>query len=52
MIVDWDVHHGNGTEDIYPRPRRCAVRQHPPGGDLPGTGPLTDAGVRDGEASP
>ena len=29
LIVDWDVHHGNGTaEHLPPAPRR-AVRKHP-----------------------
>ena len=25
-IVDWDVHHGNGTQDIFYNDPRCAVR--------------------------
>ena len=32
LIVDWDVHHGNGTEDIFkdqPRVLLCSTFQHP-----------------------
>ena len=29
MIVDWDVHHGNGTNDIFHARRRRAVRLDP-----------------------
>lgn len=36
-IIDWDVHHGNGTQEIFyrdPRVLFCSVHQHPlyPGG--------------------
>ena len=49
MIVDWDVHHGNGTEDIFrDRPDVLYASIHQ-AGIFPGTGPLTDSGVRDGE---
>ena len=36
FILDWDVHHGNGTAEIFQRPRRRTVREHPPGQHLPG----------------
>ena len=29
-IVDWDVHHGNGTQAMFYGDPRRAVRQHPP----------------------
>ena len=29
LVLDWDVHHGNGTNDIFHATRRRAVRQHP-----------------------
>ena len=44
MIVDWDVHHGNGTNDIFheePRVLFCSVHQSPL---YPGTGPAGDVG--------
>jgi acetoin utilization deacetylase AcuC-like enzyme len=44
MVVDWDVHHGNGTNDIFhPEPRVlfCSVHQSPL---YPGTGPAGDVG--------
>jgi acetoin utilization deacetylase AcuC-like enzyme len=44
MIVDWDVHHGNGTNDIFrPEPRVlfCSIHQSPL---YPGTGAASDVG--------
>jgi acetoin utilization deacetylase AcuC-like enzyme len=44
MIVDWDVHHGNGTNDIFhadPQVLFCSVHQSPL---YPGTGPASDIG--------
>jgi acetoin utilization deacetylase AcuC-like enzyme len=44
MIVDWDVHHGNGTNDIFhedPRVLFCSVHQSPL---YPGTGAAGDVG--------
>ena len=29
LVLDWDVHHGNGTNDIFYASRRGALRQHP-----------------------
>ena len=44
MIIDWDVHHGNGTVEIF-RKRDdvlvASIHQH---GLFPGTGALTDTG--------
>ncbi|MFL5865290.1 MAG: histone deacetylase [Solirubrobacteraceae bacterium] len=44
MIVDWDVHHGNGTNDIFhtePQVLFCSIHQSPL---YPGTGPASDVG--------
>jgi acetoin utilization deacetylase AcuC-like enzyme len=44
MILDWDVHHGNGTNDIFhaePRVLFCSIHQSPL---YPGTGPASDVG--------
>ncbi len=44
-ILDWDVHHGNGTEAIvkdYPNMAYCSLHQHP---CYPGTGKKSDRGT-------
>ena len=49
LILDWDVHHGNGTNDIFGARDDvlfCSIHQSPL---YPGTGPATDAGVDAGE---
>ena len=38
LVLDWDVHHGNGTNDIFHDTERGAVRQHPPVAAVPGHG--------------
>ena len=48
MIVDWDVHHGNGTNDIFHASDRVlfvSIHQSPL---YPGTGPAWDLGSGDG----
>jgi acetoin utilization deacetylase AcuC-like enzyme len=48
MIVDWDVHHGNGTNDIFHDTDRVlfvSIHQSPL---YPGTGPASDVGSGDG----
>ena len=48
MIVDWDVHHGNGTNDIFHASDRVlfvSIHQSPL---YPGTGPASDVGSGDG----
>ena len=48
MIVDWDVHHGNGTEAIFeddPRVLVVSIHQSPL---YPGTGASGFTGIRDG----
>ncbi|MEY2517624.1 MAG: hypothetical protein QOJ89_4982 [bacterium] len=49
MIVDWDVHHGNGTNDIFAARDDvlfCSIHQSPL---YPGTGPASDVGYGPGE---
>jgi acetoin utilization deacetylase AcuC-like enzyme len=49
LIVDWDVHHGNGTQDIFwndPRVLYVSTHQAP---FYPGTGAVTETG---GESAP
>jgi acetoin utilization deacetylase AcuC-like enzyme len=49
LVVDWDVHHGNGTNDIFhasPEVLVANVHQSPL---YPGTGPLSDVGSGPGE---
>jgi acetoin utilization deacetylase AcuC-like enzyme len=44
LIVDWDVHHGNGTNDIFHDTDAvlfCSIHQSPL---YPGTGPASDIG--------
>jgi acetoin utilization deacetylase AcuC-like enzyme len=48
MIVDYDVHHGNGTNDIFaadPRVLFVSVHESPL---YPGSGPATDVGAGSG----
>jgi acetoin utilization deacetylase AcuC-like enzyme len=49
LVFDWDVHHGNGTNDIFHASREVlyiSIHQAPL---YPGTGPLRDAGSGDAE---
>jgi acetoin utilization deacetylase AcuC-like enzyme len=49
MIVDWDVHHGNGTNDIFhadPGVLFMSIHKWPL---YPGTGPASDVGSGAGE---
>jgi len=51
LIVDWDVHHGNGTQDIFyedPSVFFFSVHQHP---WYPGTGLAADRGAGPGTDS-
>ncbi len=50
-IVDWDVHHGNGTQDIFyadPTVHFFSTHQWPL---YPGTGPAAETGEGDGKGS-
>ncbi len=49
LIVDWDVHHGNGTAEIFRRRDDVLFASIHQGGIFPGTGPLGDAGSGPGE---
>jgi acetoin utilization deacetylase AcuC-like enzyme len=50
-IVDWDVHHGNGTQDMfYDDPRVLYVSTHE-SPLYPGTGQLRERGGGDGEGT-
>ena len=47
-IVDYDVHHGNGTQHIFERDASvlyCSIHQYP---YYPGSGPASDVGEGDG----
>jgi acetoin utilization deacetylase AcuC-like enzyme len=49
LILDWDVHHGNGTNEIFrfsPEVLFISIHQSPL---YPGTGPASDAGSGEGE---
>ena len=49
LILDWDVHHGNGTNDIFhrdPDVLYVSIHESPL---YPGTGPASDAGSGAGE---
>jgi acetoin utilization deacetylase AcuC-like enzyme len=49
LILDWDVHHGNGTEAIFAASNRvlyASIHQSPL---YPGTGAASDVGVGEGE---
>ena len=49
LVFDWDVHHGNGTNDIFHSAREvlyASIHQSPL---YPGTGPLSDVGSGEGE---
>jgi acetoin utilization deacetylase AcuC-like enzyme len=50
LIVDWDVHHGNGTQNsFYEDPRILYVSTHRYGFFYPGTGAATEVGRGKGE---
>jgi acetoin utilization deacetylase AcuC-like enzyme len=49
FVLDWDVHHGNGTNSIFhesPEVLFASIHQYP---FYPGTGPLSDVGSGEGE---
>ena len=50
LIVDWDVHHGNGTQDVfYAEPRVMFISIHRYGhGFYPGTGAVDETGTGPG----
>jgi acetoin utilization deacetylase AcuC-like enzyme len=49
FVLDWDVHHGNGTNSIFHESTEvlfASIHQYP---FYPGTGPLSDVGSGEGE---
>ena len=49
LIMDWDVHHGNGTQDAFyddPSVLFISTHQYP---YYPGTGAVEETGINDGE---
>jgi acetoin utilization deacetylase AcuC-like enzyme len=49
LVLDWDVHHGNGTEEVFygdPDVLYASIHQSPL---YPGTGAVSDVGVGEGE---
>ena len=49
MIVDWDVHHGNGTNDIFHDSSEVLFVSLHESPLYPGTGPASDTGAGAGE---
>jgi len=50
LIVDWDVHHGNGTQhSFYEDPKVLYISTHRYGFFYPGTGAATEVGKGKGE---
>jgi acetoin utilization deacetylase AcuC-like enzyme len=49
FILDWDVHHGNGTAEIFRYRRDVLFASLHQGGIYPGTGPFEDVGSGPGE---
>lgn len=51
LILDWDVHHGNGTQHLFETERDvlyCSIHQFP---FYPGTGAVGEIGIGRGEGS-
>ena len=49
LVLDWDVHHGNGTNEVFRASREvlfASIHQYP---FYPGTGPISDVGSGEGE---
>lgn len=52
LIVDWDVHHGNGTQEIFEQNKSVlyiSLHRHEGGKFYPGTGAATEVGSMGGE---
>jgi acetoin utilization deacetylase AcuC-like enzyme len=49
FILDWDVHHGNGTAEIFRRRNDVLFVSIHQAGIYPGSGPLGDVGSGEGE---
>lgn len=51
LIVDWDVHHGNGLQQIFyddPHVLYISLHRHDDGNFFPGTGDPQEVGIDDG----
>jgi acetoin utilization deacetylase AcuC-like enzyme len=48
VIIDFDVHHGNGTQDIFESDAEVLYISTHQYGSYPGTGPLSDVGLGPG----
>lgn len=51
LILDWDVHHGNGIQQIFyedPRVLYVSLHRHDEGNFFPGTGDPSEVGTEDG----
>ncbi len=51
FILDWDVHHGNGTAEIFRRRGDVLFASIHQAGIFPGSGPLSDVGSGEGEGA-
>jgi len=49
LVVDWDVHHGNGTEEIFAASREVLIASIHQWPLYPGTGPADYVGEGEGE---
>jgi len=52
LIVDWDVHHGNGTQEIFEGDKSVlyvSLHRHEYGNFYPGTGAAHEVGILDGQ---
>jgi acetoin utilization deacetylase AcuC-like enzyme len=49
FVLDWDVHHGNGTAEAFRRRSDVLFASIHQAGLYPGSGPLSDVGSGDGE---
>jgi acetoin utilization deacetylase AcuC-like enzyme len=49
FILDWDVHHGNGTAELFRHRRDVLFASIHQSGLFPGSGPLEDVGSGEGE---
>ncbi|HUB76745.1 MAG TPA: histone deacetylase, partial [Solirubrobacteraceae bacterium] len=49
LVIDWDVHHGNGTQDIFAASSQVYYVSIHQDGIYPNTGPATELGVGEGD---
>ncbi|KAI1891133.1 hypothetical protein AGOR_G00160870 [Albula goreensis] len=52
LIIDWDVHHGNGTQEVFyadPNVLYISLHRYDDGNFFPGSGAPTDVGSGEGE---